>query len=66
MKKDKWKKFNILKPIRHNISTMIFMSKIFMIIIKRLQTKNKALKERVKELEDQLWPNKNKSVWEEK
>ena len=46
------------------IKTMMFMSKIFMIVIKRLQTKNKALKERVKELEEQLWPNKNKSVWE--
>ena len=42
------------------------MSKIFMIIIKRLQTKNKALKGRVKELEKLLWPNKNQSIWEEK
>ena len=48
------------------MKTMIFMSKIFVIIIKRLQTKNKALKERVKELEEQLWPNKNQSVWEKK
>jgi len=48
------------------IKTMIFMSKIFMIIIKRLQTKNKALKERVKELEEQLWPDKNQSIWEKK
>ena len=48
------------------IKTMMFISKIFMIIIKRLQTKNKALKERVKELEEQLWPNKNNAVWEDK
>lgn len=44
----------VLSPIKERFKMVIFVSKIFTFMIKMLQNKNRALKEQVKCLEEEL------------